>query len=58
MELEEKSACLIRAEEKVKLANDELEKVKKEEKNEKGAGCTQVYDGRYCGKVLSKMLQF
>ena len=32
MELEEKSARLIRAEEKVKLANDELEKVKKEEK--------------------------
>ena len=32
MDEQEKSARLIRAEEKVKLANDELEKVKKEEK--------------------------
>ena len=32
MELEEKSARLLRAEEKVKLANVELEKIKKEEK--------------------------
>lgn len=33
MELEEKSARLIRAEEKAKRANAELEKVKKDEKN-------------------------
>ena len=32
MDEQEKSARLIRAEEKVKLANDELEIVKKEEK--------------------------